>query len=117
MSETERSFWESLGKWWRSTSGGQEPNQEFNNLVDSSVEVGSKVWTPDNPIWTDANSDAGLLMIVLFFGVIFAFKGGKYLTGLDWYSLLFVIVFVCAVVVFVSNIWYQYVQPFLQCLL
>ena len=117
MGDKEYKFWAALGEWWRSDTGGRTPNSEFGNLVDSSVELGSKIITPDSPIFTDANSSEGLFLIAFCFLVIAVFRGGKMLLGLDWYHFVLVVGILCAAAVFVSNLWYQYVQPFLSCLL
>ena len=117
MSDKEYQFWKSLGEWWRSTSGGKEPSQEFTNLAESSVDLGRQILNPPNPIWTETNSDEGVAIIVLFFGMMAVFKGGKRLLGLDWYDLITLVAICCLSAVVLSEIWRFYIQPFLTCLL
>lgn len=117
MSDKERIFWESLGQWLRSESGGRNPNQEFSDFAQSSADLGRQILHPESPIWTDTNSDEGLLIIGLFVGAVIAFKGGKYLLGIDWFSLVILVVIGCAASVIVSEIWRFYIQPFLSCIL
>ena len=116
MKDKENQFWDALGRWWQSDSGGSSPNQEFGQLADSSANLGREIFSPQNPIFTEANTDAALFLVMLLVGGAIVFKGGKHLLGLDWYSLCMLIALVCAISMFVSEIWRLYINPFVSCL-